>query len=133
MITSFQEQLFNFLAESQYFPPEQMHRQQVHQLEQLVRFARSNVPLYKERLNCLFKRDGTFDFGRWAEVPILKRRDLADRRDAMLAPALPPGHGPWKDFTGSGTTRSDRHCAPQHAERPCLGNRHVSVLGLAWV
>ena len=104
MTAGFQQQIYEFLMESQFFSAEDMRRQQMHQLEALLRFARENVAFYKTRLNAVFNRDGTFDFSRWAEVPLLMRRDLLIYREAMLAPTVPTGHGPCEDFQGSGTT-----------------------------
>ena len=104
MATSFQEQIFNFLLESQYFPPEQLRRQQVHQLEQLVRFAKGQVAFYKTRLNCLFDANDQFRMSHWPDVPILTRGDLHAHRDEMLTDQLPAGHGLTADHLGSGTT-----------------------------
>lgn len=101
---AFQKQIYEFLLESQYFPAEEIRRHQQNQLEHLARFATAEVPFYKDRLACLFKRDGGFDFSRWQEVPILKREDILNHREQMLAQQLPNGHGPTKDFTGTGTT-----------------------------
>ncbi len=100
----FQKQIYEFLLQSQFFPAEEIKRHQQNQLEHLVRFAKAQVPFYKDRLACLFKRDGTFDFSRWKEVPILTRTDLLHQRESMLAQLLPSGHGPTADFTGTGTT-----------------------------
>jgi phenylacetate-CoA ligase len=104
MPQDFQHQIFSFLMESQYFPKNQLLQQQTHQVEQLVRFARREVPFYARRLNCLFDAEDQFHFGNWHEVPILTRDDLLKHRSEMLASKLPDGHGLTAEHLGSGTT-----------------------------
>ena len=104
MPQDFQHQIFSFLMESQYFPQNQILQQQAHQVEQLARFARREVPFYTKRLNCLFDDNDRFDFGNWYQVPILTRDDLLKHRSEMLASKLPDGHGQTADHLGSGTT-----------------------------
>lgn len=104
MTAGFQQQIYEFLMESQYFPAEQLRRQQLHQLEQLVRFTRSEVPFYKSRLNCLFDANDQFRFSHWPEVPILRRDDLLSHGSDMFAGKIPDGHGLTADHVGSGTT-----------------------------
>ncbi len=100
----FQKQIYEFLLESQYFPESEVKHHQHNQLEHMVRFAKAEVPFYKNRLNCLFRHDGTLDFARWHDVPILTREDLLNHRVSMLAHRIPEGHGAVADFTGTGTT-----------------------------
>ena len=98
------QQIFDMLMDSQYWPPEQMLEYQRSQLEQLLRHARTNVPFYKTRLDCVFRRDGSIDWDCWAEIPIVTRADLRDRRNEMQATVLPPGHGPTGVISSSGST-----------------------------
>jgi phenylacetate-CoA ligase len=104
MAQDFEQQIYQFLMQSQYFSAEQLRAQQLHQLEQLVRHARREVSFYNTRLAPVFDRQDRFCFENWTSLPILKRADLLQQREAMLAVNLPPGHGPAKDFTGTGTT-----------------------------
>jgi phenylacetate-CoA ligase len=104
MPQNFQQQIFSFLMQSQYFPQNQLLQQQIHQVEQLVRFARREVPFYTKRLNCLFDSNDQFHFSHWQEVPILTRDDLLKHRGEMLASNLPDGHGLTAEHLGSGTT-----------------------------
>jgi phenylacetate-CoA ligase len=92
------------LMESQYWPPEQMLEFQRNQLAQLLRHAKATVPFYKTRLDPLFSKNGEIDWRRWHEIPILTRADLRERRTELLAQELPPGHGPTKDFSTSGSS-----------------------------
>lgn len=100
----FQQRIYEMLMESQYWSPEQMHAFQEQQLAQLLKFSRDTVPFYKERLAHILTADGQVNWDRWHEIPILKRDDLHNHREDMLAPKLPPGHGFMGDHMGSGTT-----------------------------
>ena len=97
-------QVYEFLMESQFWPEAQMKAYQQGQLSQLLRHAKANVPFYSERLNRIFKSDGSIDWARWGELPILKREDVAQHFDAMQASVLPAGHGPTAVVSTSGST-----------------------------
>ena len=97
-------QFYDMLMESQYWPREQLVDYQRSQLEQLLRHARANVPFYEHRLNPVFARDGSIDWDKWGEIPIVKRADLVDHRGAMQARQLPPGHGGTNSTSSSGST-----------------------------
>lgn len=97
-------QFYDMLLESQYWPRQQLVDYQRSQLEQLLRHARANVPFYEHRLDPVFARDGSVNWDKWGEIPIVKRADLIDHRGAMRARVLPPGHGQTKDFMTSGST-----------------------------
>ncbi len=90
--------------ESQFWPAGQMLAFQRSQLSQLLTHARANVPFYKERLEPVFRPNGDIDWGRWHEIPIVKRRHLVEHRDTMLASSLPPGHGPTREIYSSGSS-----------------------------
>lgn len=98
------QQIFDMLMESQHWLPDQMLAYQRSQLEQLLRHAKKNVPFYESRLDCVFRRDGSIDWDRWEEIPIVTREDLRDRRAEMQAKVLPPGHGMTKSYFTSGST-----------------------------
>ena len=101
----FQHQFFDMLMESQYWPEEVMVAYQRSQLEQLLRHARATVPFYENRLDAVFKRDGSIDWDRWREIPILKRADVAANGDASLLARKPiVGHGPIGRISTSGST-----------------------------
>lgn len=101
---TFQKRIFDFLTGSQYWPEPDLLNHQQGQLSQLLRFAKENVPFYKNRLNAVFNRAGEVDFRRWTEIPILRRTDLLNHREDLLATVIPPGHGEVSDTEGSGTT-----------------------------
>ena len=92
-----QKRVFAVLMESQFWEAGRLVQHQRSQLSQLLRFAYTKVPFYRERLKPVMRPDGDIDWGRWHEIPILTRQDLLDHRLAMLAPELPSGHGNWSD------------------------------------
>ena len=97
-------QVFQFLMQSQYWPPEKMQAFQHNELASLMRHARATVPFYKTRLDPLFKADGSIDWSQWNKLPILKRAEVATNYDAMQSSKLPEGHGPTATHTTSGST-----------------------------
>jgi len=97
-------QYYEMLMESQFWAPDQLLAFQRQQLGHLLRHARAQSPFYEHRLDAVFRPNGDIDWDRWGEIPILKRSDLLEHRDAMLARELPPGHGPTRDFSTSGST-----------------------------
>lgn len=99
-----QRAFYDMVMESQFWSPSQLESYQRTQLEQLLRHARANVPFYERRLDPVFRPDGSIDWGRWGELPIIKRADLVAHRDAMQARQLPPGHGPTNVLSTSGST-----------------------------
>ena len=103
-MSELQQKILDMLMESQFWPPERMLEFQRSQLAQLLRHARENVPFYRNRLDPVFKSNGEIDWDRWLQIPIVTRADLRDRRSELLAAKLPPGHGPTKTFTTSGSS-----------------------------
>jgi phenylacetate-CoA ligase len=100
----FRQRIDEMLMESLYWPPALMLEFQRTQLAQLLRHAKATVPFYKTRLDPLFGKNSTIDWSRWHEIPIITRADLRERRTELLARELPPGHGPTKDFSTSGSS-----------------------------
>lgn len=95
---------YDQLMESQYWPADRLRDYQREQLSHLLAHARVNSPFYATRLDPVFRPDGTIDFDRWREIPILKRADLVEHRQAMLASNVPPHHGKAADYETSGST-----------------------------
>lgn len=98
------QRIYQMLMESQYWPPGQMLEFQRNQLTQLLRHAKATVPFYKTRLDPLFNKNGDVEWNRWHEIPIVTRADLRECRTDLLARELPPGHGPTRDFSTSGSS-----------------------------
>jgi phenylacetate-CoA ligase len=98
------QKIYEMMIESQHWPSGAMQSYQRSQLVQLLRHARDQAPFYRQRLDPVLMQNGEIDWSRWNEIPIVTRVDLRDRHDEMLASALPPGHGPAKEFRTSGST-----------------------------
>ncbi|HEY9011719.1 MAG TPA: hypothetical protein VIN06_11940 [Devosia sp.] len=99
-----QRQFYEMLLESQYWSPERMREYQRSQLAQLLRHAKKNVPFYENRLDAVLKPNGDIDWDRWREIPIVKRSDLREHREAMQARELPVGHGIAGEASTSGSS-----------------------------
>lgn len=95
---------YDLLMQSQYWSPDQLRALQHERLETILRHARAHVPFYAKRLDVLFRANGSIDWERWADVPILKRASLVDQRRALLSRSVPPGHGQIADVSTSGST-----------------------------
>ncbi len=99
-----QRQFFEMLMDSQWWSADALRDYQRSQLEQLLRHAERNVPFYERRLDAVLKPNGDIDWDRWTEIPVVKRQDMIDHRDAMLARELPRGHDPVATMHTSGST-----------------------------
>ena len=95
---------FDMLTESQYWRRDEMRNFQRSQLRQLLAHARKNVPFYAERLEPLFRFDGSIDWDRWTDIPVVARKDLVEHRDTMQARSLPSGHRLAGTVRSSGST-----------------------------
>ena len=98
------KRIYEMLMKSQFWPPERMLEFQRSQLAQLLRHAKATVPFYRTRLDAVFRTNGEIVWDRWHEIPIVTRADLRERRTELLAQELPPGHGPTRDFSTSGSS-----------------------------
>lgn len=101
---SLRQRIYEMLMESQFWSPAQMFEFQQSQLAQLLRHARATVPFYKTRLDPLFEKNEEINWDRWHEIPTVTRADLRERRPELLTRELPPGHGPTKEFSTSGSS-----------------------------
>jgi phenylacetate-CoA ligase len=97
------------LARTEWLPPHQLVAYQRQLLERLVRHASNQVPFYRDRLGCLFARDGSIDFSRWHEVPILERADVIAHGAEMRTRDLSPLYGDIVELRTSGTTGIPLH------------------------
>jgi phenylacetate-CoA ligase len=95
---------FDLMAESQFWTPQRLRDYQHTELRQLLDFVMAEVPFYRDRLAVLFGSDGGPDWGRWHEVPILTRAELAAHGHSLLPKQPPPNHGAISTFTTSGST-----------------------------
>ena len=96
------------LDQTQWWPPERLEQAQRRQLAALLAHARDQVPFYRTRLPRDWPppEDALAWEAAWRSLPILTRDDIqaADAAEAMLADALPPGHGEYREIFTSGST-----------------------------
>lgn len=95
---------FELLDQSQWWPRDKLVAWQRQQLNFLLNHARNSAPFYKFRLNSVFRADGTIDWAGWHKIPIMKRADVLERRDAILSKTPPAQHGPYFEYETSGST-----------------------------
>ena len=92
------------LDESQWWPAERLLAWQRQLLQLLLTHARATSPFYKFRLNRVFRANGTIDWDRWQDIPILTRADLFGNFDSLRSVAPVAEHGPFRDVRSSGST-----------------------------
>ena len=98
------------LDETQYLSPLRLQVYQRRLLAGLLDHARRETAFYAERLDPVMRADGSFDWERWPELPILTRSEAQDNFDALCARSLPPVAGSAQEDTSSGSTgRPLRH------------------------
>lgn len=97
-------QLLDNLEKSQWWTQEEIHKAQLIQVQNVIRFSK-NIPFYKERLAPFAE---LLPFALTAQdleqVPILTRRNIQESREDIIAPNPPPGHTPTYDVPTSGST-----------------------------
>lgn len=96
------------LEQSQWWPEERLMRMQRRQLSALLAHARDQVPFYRDRLprDWPDPADAIAWESAWRSLPVLRREEIqaADAGEAMLADALPQGHGEYREVFTSGST-----------------------------
>jgi phenylacetate-CoA ligase len=95
---------YDLLLESQWWPAARIADYQRDILSSAVGHARATSPYYGFRLNPLFRQDGTIDWDRWAEIPILSRGELSKYYDNIVSRNPPAEHGPFGFARSSGST-----------------------------
>jgi len=74
------------------------------QLARLLNHANAFVPFYKNRLNWVIRNDGSVNWNRWRDIPIVTRKDLLEKHKSMQATQMLPAYGAIGKFSSSGTT-----------------------------
>ncbi len=98
------ERIFNMLEDSQWWPRDRLVEMQRIELSRLVRHAKSSSPFYRTRLDCLFHPNGTIDWDRWVDVPIMARAELSHQRGSIQSRRPVQEHGPFGWVKTSGST-----------------------------
>jgi phenylacetate-CoA ligase len=92
------------LEQTEWLSRAQLIHYQQELLARVVRHAYEQVPFYRERLACLFRRNGDVDLARWNEIPIVSRAEAGLHAADMRAPALPKTYGAVQEMHTSGST-----------------------------
>lgn len=92
------------LAQTERLPPDRLAAYQRRLLDKLVRHARTETDLYRDRLAPIFRADDSIDWDRWTAVPLLTRRDVQENFGPMIARRMPNMAGGGWDETSSGST-----------------------------
>jgi phenylacetate-CoA ligase len=93
------------LEETQWWSAAALEQYQFGQLGRLLAHAYETVPFYRARLADAGYRPGqpvTREF--WQRMPVLKRSEVQDQREALKSTSLPPGYGDVVKVTTSGST-----------------------------
>lgn len=97
-------EFYEMLDQSQWWPAEQLVAWQRRHLHLLLTHARATVPFYNFRLRNVVRANGSIDWDRWHDIPILTRADVMKHFDSLLSRAPIPEHGPFQDVQSSGST-----------------------------
>jgi len=89
---------------SQFWPPEVMRAVQWRQLRLLVAHAARQVPFHARRLRAAGIDPETFTEADWRRLPVLTRRDLQARGDALQARVVPKSHGATTTVSSGGSS-----------------------------
>jgi phenylacetate-CoA ligase len=93
------------LERSQWWPAERLVEYQFKQLRALAAHAAENVPFYREHLSkCGLASAGDLTPESYLRWPVLRRRDLQERPQDLLAARYPSSHGPASEMFTSGST-----------------------------
>jgi phenylacetate-CoA ligase len=117
------------LDETQYLPPERLRAYQRRLLAKLLEHARSETDFYADRLAPVFRADGTIDWERWQEIPILTRTEAQSNAATIVARTLPEITGEVSTIESSGSTAEPlpyRSTAMQKFAAACANERFFS-------
>ena len=93
------------LAQSEWWPPEQLARHQFRQLERLVTHAYDAIPFYRARLDAAgYQRGQTITREFWSRLPVLGRREVQEQGSAITCNTVPTAHGHLLSGATSGST-----------------------------
>lgn len=92
------------LEQTQWLPPERLQALQFGQLAILLRHAFSTVPYYKARWGDLYDPAAPLTPERFAQLPLLSRRDLQDHFPELRSINPPVAHGAAEERRTSGSS-----------------------------
>jgi phenylacetate-CoA ligase len=121
------------LAKTERLPKADLEAYQRRLLDRLVRHAVAETGFYPDRLRPLFRTDGSIDWERWQDIPILTRSEAQAETEALRARSVPPAAGAIHEDMSSGSTgRPFRHWVTsiQHVGSACCSERFFNWHGL---
>ena len=93
------------LQQTQWWPPEELLRHQLLQLEVLAAHAYETVPFYRDRLAAVHGLgEGGLTYDAWRQIPFMRREDLQDSLNQIISTSCPKEHGEILLATSSGST-----------------------------
>jgi len=93
------------LEQSQWWSRDELEHHQLQQLQLLLRHAYATVPFWRERLAaCRYEPNAAVTPQWLATLPVLTRREVQDRADALTSRAVPATHGGTGQSRTSGST-----------------------------
>ncbi len=98
------ERIYNTLEDSQWWPSDRLRELQRTELMRLVHHAKTTSPFYRTRLDCLFRPNGSVDWDRWTDIPIMTRAELSYEHSSIQSRSPVQGHGPFGWVKTSGST-----------------------------
>lgn len=97
--------IYDLLLEIETWPAADIRAHQQRQLAVILRFARDNIPFFRERLGGLQRLDqGAVSPEEFRSVPILTRSELQTRWEELECKNVPKEDGSVSKFTTSGST-----------------------------
>ncbi len=103
--TALMAALLQQLDRSQWWSPETLRRQQLHQAGVLLAHASRHVPFWHGRLaEAGFVPGQPLTEEIWARVPVLTRAEVQEAGEGLFSAQIPEGHGGTYDISSSGST-----------------------------
>ncbi len=101
----------------------------------LLRHAEKHIPFYHERLAPIRTWDGSFDFSRWHEIPVMTKADLIAHYDDLHSPVIPPMYGTIRKpagFPAAGVQVKVPATQLSDLAAACASYRHFESFGFEW-
>ena len=93
------------LEQTQYFPESLLRTRQLQQFAYVARHAGETSEFYRQRFETLgFPPAGPWTWERFAQLPLLSRRELLTSAEQIHSQRPPAAHGQWHELQTSGST-----------------------------
>ena len=92
------------LERSQWLPATRLQELQIRQLDVVLKHAYITVPYYQQQWKGAYASILPLTYSRFLELPLLARRELQDRFDALKSADVPADHGETGEVRTSGST-----------------------------